>query len=603
MAEIVFQPFGRRVSARPGDNLLQVAQAGGITLSAVCGGVGVCGDCRVKVLHGVVTPVNLTEQEFLSAAEQAHGWRLACQTQIAAEGEIVVDVPPESLSTFQRIQITGKELGLTVEPAVQIHDLIGHPPSHNDLRGDWERLDKIHPADWSISAPVLADLPGILRAHNWQSRMITRQHEVVTFLKPETPSLGFAVDVGTTGLAAYLIDLSSGETLAVAGTTNPQIAYGEDVMARLTLVMRDPTKARVLQDAIIEGLNGLLHEVCRQAGVRCQDVVDVVAVGNTAMHHLLLALPVDQLGTAPYVPAISSAMLTPARLLGLDVAPNAGLYCPPNVAGFVGGDHLSMLLATAATELPGITISLDIGTNTEISLNANGRQWCCSTASGPAFEGAHIQDGMRAADGAIERVIWNNGVWQWLTINQAQPVGLCGSGILDAVAALQAAGVLTATGAMKRHNSLVQVDGTESWVVLVPEAQSGHGRAITIRRSDVGEVQLAKAAIRAGIKLLVETAGLSEMDIDRIIVAGAFGSYINLSSAIQIGMFPPLPLDQFEQVGNAAGIGAKRLLVNIHERERANQIAQQLNYIELTNHPQFTDRFSQAVQLVPDPWD
>ncbi|HEX3049998.1 MAG TPA: ATP-binding protein, partial [Aggregatilineaceae bacterium] len=269
----------------------------------------------------------------------------------------------------------------------------------------------------------------------------------------------------------------------------------------------------------------------------------------------------------------------------------------------VGGDHLSMLLATATAELPGITISLDIGTNTEISLNANGRLWCCSTASGPAFEGAHIRDGMRAADGAIERVIWKDGVWKWLTINQARPVGLCGSGILDAVAALQDAGVLTATGAMKRKNTLVQVDGMDSWVVLVPAAQTGHGREITIRRSDVGEVQLAKAAIRAGIKLLVEKAGLSETDIDRIIVAGAFGSYINLSSAIQIGMFPPLPLDQFEQVGNAAGIGAKRLLLNIHERERANTIARQLDYIELTNHPQFTDRFSQAVQLVPDPWD
>ncbi|HEX3049983.1 MAG TPA: 2Fe-2S iron-sulfur cluster-binding protein, partial [Aggregatilineaceae bacterium] len=194
MAEIVFQPFGRRVPARPGDNLLEAAQAGGITLSAVCGGVGVCGDCRVKVLRGAVSPINLTEQEFLSASEQAHGLRLACQTEILADGEILVDVPPDSLSTPQRIQITGKELGLAAVPAVQSHDLTGQPPSSDDLRGDWERLDNIHPADWAISAPALAELPGTLRANHWQVQMVTRQREVVTFLRPGTPLLGFAVD-------------------------------------------------------------------------------------------------------------------------------------------------------------------------------------------------------------------------------------------------------------------------------------------------------------------------------------------------------------------------------------------------------------------------
>jgi len=262
-----------------------------------------------------------------------------------------------------------------------------------------------------------------------------------------------------------------------------------------------------------------------------------------------------------------------------------------------------MLLATGTVEQPGVTLSLDIGTNTEVTLNANGRLWCCSTASGPAFEGAHIRDGMRAADGAIERLVWQEAALNWLTINDAPPVGLCGSGILDAVAALRQAGILSDTGAMRREDARVQGETHNLWYEIVPAAQAGHGRAVVVSRSDVNEIQLAKAAIRAGIKLLVERAGLTERDIDRVIIAGAFGNYIDPAAAIAIGLFPPLSLDRFHQVGNAAGIGAKRLLVNAGERARAAALVETLQYIELTNHPDFSDRFSQAVRLVPDPWD
>jgi uncharacterized 2Fe-2S/4Fe-4S cluster protein (DUF4445 family) len=269
----------------------------------------------------------------------------------------------------------------------------------------------------------------------------------------------------------------------------------------------------------------------------------------------------------------------------------------------VGGDHVAMLLATATADLPGVTLSLDIGTNTEVTLNAHGQMWSCSTASGPAFEGAHIRDGMRAADGAIERLIWREGTLQWLTIGHAKPVGLCGSGILDGVAALRGAGLLTSSGAMRRDHAQSRGENHNVWFEIVPAEQAGHGRAVGISRSDVTEVQLAKAAIRAGIKLLVEQAGLTEMDIDRVIVAGAFGSYIDLANAITIGMFPPLPLERFRQVGNAAGIGAKRLLVNVKERAQAAALVHRLHYIELTNHAAFKDRFTQAVRLAPDPWD
>ncbi len=603
MAVVAFQPIGRRVDAQPGNTLLDAAQRAGVALSAVCGGAGICGDCRVRVQRGATSALNETERDLLSDAELAAGLRLACQTLIEGADEIVVDVPAESLSAPQRSQVEGEEIPLAVEPLIAVVDVRVEPPSIHNLAGDWERMQGIDPAEWHATAPVLAQLSGTARAHEWQVRVVGRGHEAVAFLPPGTAPLGFAVDVGTTGLAAYLVDLVTGKTLGIAGATNPQIAYGEDVMARLTLAMREREGRARLQASIIAGLNDLLGEVCAQAQVGREQVVDVVLVGNTAMHHLLLGLPVEQLGSAPYVPAVSAAVSTPARPLGLDVAEGAALYLPPNVAGFVGADHVSMLLATATAEQPGVTLSLDIGTNTEISLNAHGMLWCCSTASGPAFEGAHIRDGMRAADGAIERLIWQDGALRWMTINHAPPVGLCGSGILDAVAVLREAGILGPTGAMRRDCPGVHAEQVNPWYEIVPARQSGHGREVAMSRADVNEVQLAKAAIRAGIKLLVERAGLDEADIDRVIVAGAFGNYIDLENAIAIGMFPPLPLERFHQVGNAAGIGAKRLLINAQERQRAAAIVKRLNYIELTNHPDFTDRFSQAVLLTPDPWE
>ena len=603
MTEVAFQPIGRRVTVEPGATLLDAAQDAGVALSAVCGGVGICGDCRVRVLRGQVSALNDVERDHLSDAELAEEMRLACQTVIEAADPVVVDVPRESLSAAQRSQVEGEEIPLAVEPAIALHELAVTPPSIEDLRGDWERVTGVAPADWQPTAPVLAALPGVARAHGWRARMVTHGPRVVAFLPPETVPLGFAVDVGTTGLAAYLVDLQTGATLGIAGATNPQIAYGEDVMARLTLAARDRDGARRLQVTIVDGLNELLAEVCRQAGVQPSRVVDAVAVGNTAMHHLLLGLPTEQLGSAPYVPTVSAAISTPARELGLRTAPGTLLYLPPNVAGFVGADHVAVLLATETAQQPGITLALDIGTNTEISINAHGEMWSCSTASGPAFEGAHIRDGMRAADGAIERVIWQDGGLRWQTINHAPPVGLCGSGILDAVAMLRQGGVVSATGAMSRAHEGVQGESHNMWYEIAPARRTGHGRAVIMSRSDVNEVQLAKAAIRAGIKLLTERAGLEESAIDRVIVAGAFGNYIDIENAISIGMFPPLPLERFRQVGNAAGIGAKRLLINARERQRAKGLVARLRYIELTNHPDFTDRFSQAVRLTPDPWD
>lgn len=603
MTEVVFQPVGKHVEIDPKHTILEAAQAAGVAISAVCGGIGACSSCRARVMSGEVSAPNTLEYDMLSDEELESGLRLTCQTTITGTERILVDVPAESLSAPQRSQVEGAEIAVDVEPSVAWETLTAVIPGPDDLRGDWDRLTGIDPLSWHPTAPVLAGLPPRLRRHDWQVRMVHRDRAIVSFLAPDAVPVGFAVDIGTTGLAAYLIDLTDGQTIGIAGTTNPQIAYGEDVMARLTLTVRDPDGGRRLQKTIIDGLNDLLEDVCRQASIMPEQVVDVVAVGNTAMHHLLLGLPVEQLGSAPYVPTISAAISTPAAPLGLHVAPGASLYLPPNVAGFVGADHVAMLLATETAQQPGVTLSLDIGTNTEITLNAHGQMWSCSTASGPAFEGAHIRDGMRAARGAIERLAWDNNHLRWLTIDHALPVGLCGSGILDAVALLRERDILNATGRIQGDHPAVRREGRRAHVEIVAAAESGHGRPITLSRADVNEIQLAKAAIRAGSQLLLEQANLAEQAIDRVIVAGAFGNYIDLPNAITIGMFPPLPLNRFIQVGNAAGIGAKRLLINRTQRQQAQSLVRQLHYIELTNHPHFTDRFSQAVRLDPIPWD
>ncbi|MBN1284806.1 MAG: DUF4445 domain-containing protein [Anaerolineae bacterium] len=607
-----FQPIGRRVEVEAGVTLLDAAQQAGIGLSAVCGGAGVCDTCLVYVREGRVSPPNLVEEADLDADDLAAGLRLACQTEVL--GDLRVEVPPGSLSAPQRTQVEGEMLDVAVEPAVTKHVVRLEPATQEDLRSDWSRLCDALAGGVTrplrASVPVLAALSPRLRAQGWQASVMVRAGadgcEVVRVGAPDDAPLGFAVDIGTTKLAGYLVDLATGRTLAMQGRMNPQIAYGEDVMARIGYAQQSDAHAQTMQRVLVDALNEMIAQLCAEAGAGAEPshVVDVAAVANTAMHHLFVGLPVQQLGSAPYVAAFSDALNVRAAELGLDVAPGAYVYMPPNIAGFVGADHVSMLLATDIPSSSGVVVGLDIGTNTEVTLNAGGRLLSCSTASGPAFEGAHIRDGMRASDGAIEVFRMIDDRPQYQTIGHAPPVGVCGSGILDMVAELRKAGVLSISGAMRAdaHPRVVRLDGHGPAFLVAANGETGHSADIFVTRGDVSEIQLAKSAMRAGVKILLEEAGLTEDDIESFIIAGAFGSYIDVDSAVAIGMFPPLPRDRYKQVGNAAGMGARQCLVSRSERARGEAIARRVRYLELTNDPRFTDRFSQAVLLEPVPW-
>jgi uncharacterized 2Fe-2S/4Fe-4S cluster protein (DUF4445 family) len=349
----------------------------------------------------------------------------------------------------------------------------------------------------------------------------------------------------------------------------------------------------------VEGINELITLLCAEVSANREEIIDAVVVGNTAMHHLFLGLPVRQLALSPFVPAVNRALDIKANDTGLSIASGAYVHLLSNIAGFVGADHVAMLLATEAWQAKGSIVALDIGTNTEVSFVHHGKITAVSCASGPAFEGGHIKDGMRAAAGAIERVRITDNTIQYQTIDQALPVGVCGSGILDALSQLYQAGIIDEGGRIMEKHPRVRTSKGQREFVLVSEEEREGQPAITITQHDIRELQLAKAAIRAGIQVLLEANNCPEDEIEQVILAGAFGTYIDVGSAVAIGMLPALPLDRFKQVGNAAGMGAKLSLISLSKRAEAQALASKVNYIELGSAPHFERTFAQANYLGP----
>ncbi len=409
--------------------------------------------------------------------------------------------------------------------------------------------------------------------------------------------LGVALDAGTTGLAAYLVDLATGKTLLARGAPNPQIALGEDVISRIRAASADAAAARRLRESLVQGLAELVEELLRETGRTGKELQRITLVGNPAMTHLFLGLPVDSLGTAPYAPASTDPVEIPASQAGLPSGKDTVLRIPPAVAGFVGADHLAMILATGLHESKSPAAGMDIGTNTEVALVKDGRIWSCSTASGPAFEGARIRCGMRASPGAVEKVSLREGVLTFSTIEGRLPLGICGSGVLDALAALVEEDFLLESGRFKKKADS-RLGGGEGGprFELIPPALSGHGEPLFLTRKDIQEIQVAKGAMRAGLDVLLDEAGMVEEEIETFFLAGAFGTYLDLESARAVGMVPPLPTERFRQVGNAAGAGARAVLGDRAWREIL-EIAGKIRYVELAGTERFTEAFAERMLL------
>jgi uncharacterized 2Fe-2S/4Fe-4S cluster protein (DUF4445 family) len=595
---VEFEPVGRRGECAEGKNLLECARFLGVGLVSICGGFGKCKACKVRVTSGIVSAPTGIETAFFSSEKIKDGWRLACLTY--PQSDCVLQVPPESLTTLQRMQVESKNIATDIGPAVQVYPVEMTEPAFADLRADDVRLlsslEKNYPRSFkTIDIDVLRDISSTLRDNKWHITAAVRENEIVALNAAGSLRLGLAVDVGTTKIAGYLVNLESGQTLASKGVMNPQISFGEDITSRIHHALKSREEALLLQQSVISALNQLAGDLCREVGAKTTEVVDASIVGNTAIHHLLYRLPVYPLAYPPFVAAVQNTLDVKARDIGLHLAPGAYVHTMPNIAGFVGADHVSMLVAIDALAIDDLTLAIDIGTNTEVSLIDKGDIYSASCASGPAFEGGHISCGMRAASGAIERLRIEDGEVQFQTIDSTTPAGICGSGIIDSIAQLFDAGILNESGRMQEGQPGVRsIDGKREFVLF-----EGKGKTpdIVVTQQDIREIQLGKGAIRAGIQVLLEAAGRKEEDVRQVIIAGAFGTYIDVGNAMLLGMLPYLPMDRFQQVGNAAGLGARQALLSVKKRDLEKAIAARMKYVELAGTPTFNKIFIQTQYL------
>ncbi len=558
-----------------------------------CGGRGTCGTCVVHIVEGEVEHRQGTEHRDLADTPAGHKrWVQACL--VSARSDCTVEVAPRSLAPVVRAELeSGEAEILPLDPAVVSTDLALPEATLTDNLSDADRLARALGARIDLDLAAARQLPGALRAGRWSLRAHVRSdwrgQELIGSADVGRPTLGLAVDLGTTNAAAFLIDLESGVRLASLGIENPQVAWGADLISRINAAVKSEAAALELQAAAIAAINALAHDLCHAVGAAVNDIVDVAVCGNTAMHHLLLGLPVAQLGRAPFVAAAARGMDLKARDLGLTTCPGAYVHVVPNVGGFVGGDHVTALLATEERWAgSGTHLVMDIGTNTEISLIHRGEFLTASAPSGPALEGGHISCGMRAAEGAIERVrLGADGRIAIEVIGGKEAIGLCGSGVLDAVATLHRAGIMDDRGRLAAgHADVAEIAGKRV-AVLAP--------GVHFTQDDIRSVQLAKAAIRTAVDMLLVLAGLEESDIERFIIAGAFGAYIDVDSGVATGLFPDLPRQRFFQVGNAAGVGVRRMLASKQARARAEMLAQGCRYIELSTMAEFQKCFLQRI--------
>ena len=608
--QIVFSEFRKTVELTQGNSILDAAKKVDVEISAVCGGRGLCGKCRVVVKDGSpnLGAVTRLETMSLSKEELAAGYRLACCALLEHDGTTSIEVPPESRVEQQRLLVAGIETAVIRNPSVKKLLLHLSKSSLENVKADAEILLEaitrlgLH-IDRGIDYDALTQLPSAIREADWSATVGIRDEREIICVEPGDTTqrtYGLAVDVGSTKIAAYLLDLNEGRVLGTASAPNPQIPYGEDIISRVSYASKSGQNTRQLQGVVIACINKLLHEMSESAGIKVSDVYDAVLVGNTVMHHLFLGINPRFLALSPYPPAIKSSVNVRAKDIGLKINSAANVYVPPNVAGFVGADAVADVLATEICTSRSLSIMIDIGTNTEIALGNEQRTISCSCASGPAFEGGHIEFGMRAEPGAIENVYVdrNNLEPGFKTVGDARPRGICGSGIVDAVAAMLKSGIINTYGLIntKLKNRRIRIDRAPEYVLSWRE-ENDIGRDISVTQHDIQEIQLAKAAIYSGATILMRHLGVRASQIQRVFLAGAFGTYVDPQSAVIVGMYPDVPLERVQFVGNAAGSGARMALLSREVRANADRIAQRIEYVELAADPSFQREFTEAMPL------
>jgi uncharacterized 2Fe-2S/4Fe-4S cluster protein (DUF4445 family) len=641
---VILQPSGRRGHIEDGTSLRAAARELGVEIESICAENATCGKCKVLVEEGTferygitssrerLSPVTSDEADYFARRPvllKSQGWemgqvRLSCQAKV--HGDVLISVPEESQGNKQIVRKSASQRRIDIKPSIRKYLVDMTPPSLANPRADRERLIKgladsmsrvrrgdpsIPDADsLSIDYTTLWKLSDTLRAGDFRVTVSVWQDREIIRIEPGYAEglYGAAVDIGTTTLALYLCNLENGDILAAEAEMNPQIVYGEDIMSRIQYTISNEDGLETLHNAVIKTLNQMLKGAAKSAGIKTDDILELVAVGNTTMHHLLLNLPLKHLGLAPFVPAIHHALDIKARELGLDINPSGNIHILPTIASFIGADTSGVLIAEEPHHQKEKWLIIDIGTNAELVLGNSDRLVCTSTPTGPALEGAHVEYGMRAAPGAIERVEIDDktleprykiiGEENW---NTGKVKGICGSAIIDAVAEMFRAGIVDARGKFKRGVESPRVRETKNGMeyILAWERETSIGRDIPITSHDVRAIQLAKAALYVAARKLLDETGIETPD--KIILAGAFGSYIDKTKAMLIGLIPDCALENVYAIGNAAGDGARIALLNLEKRrELPTDPAFQNQFMLALNFPHMTEPFPHIAHLIPD---
>ncbi|GMQ78697.1 MAG: ASKHA domain-containing protein [Anaerolineae bacterium] len=631
---VIFQPSGSRGEVEDGMTILEAGRTLGVDIETPCGGRLTCSKCRVQIEEGFferfgiessmdhLNPVLEREQSFFrSKGLTDPNLRQSCAAEI--HGPIVVYVPEESRAVKQLVRKSAREVNIEIKPALQRYFVEMSPATLHDPLGDWERLKIALEAEHgltnlTIDYLTLSGLQKTVRDGDWKVSVFVWNGssedaggEVIRVLPGFAEFLiGLAVDVGTTTVAGFLCDLESGRVLASHSMMNPQTPYGDDVMARITYAMTNDDGLEKMHTAILDGLNTIVQQVCEVSGFEQEDILEAVLVGNTCMDHIFLNIEPRYVGVSPFSPAIHHSLDIKARDFGLQVNPSANIHVLPNEAGFVGADNVAVIIAEEPYKQDEMMLVIDIGTNGEMVLGNRHKLISTSVPTGPAFEGAQISNGMRAAVGAIENVVIDPITWdvrfrvigqeEWsdkLPPDAIQARGLCGSAMIDLGWELYRSGVINASGRFSRetHSTRLREGANGIEFVIAWAEQTSIGRDITFNLDDVRALQLAKAAMYSAAKIMMRRMNVSQ--VDKIVLAGAFGSYINKVKAMAMGLIPDCQLDNVYAVGNAAGDGARMALLNTDKRAEANQMARQVDYIELTVEPDFEKQFATAMHF------
>ena len=626
---IVFTPSGRRGTFPHGTRLLDAARSIGVDVDSVCGGRGLCGRCRIICMDGDfakhaiksrsthLSAVNEIEERYSARRRKlANDHRLSCQAVI--RGDLVIDVPPESQMHRQVVRKDAEHRDIKLDPATRLYHVEVQPPDLLETTSDLQRLCEALAWEWNLADPVCDPviLPGLqaaLREGEWRVTVAVHKQSTIAAVWPgfKPRAHGVAIDIGSTTIAAHLVNLTAGNVIATDGIMNPQIRFGEDLMSRISYVMMHPEGAGELTHAVRQGVNDLIGGVCSLGGIDPADVVELTVVGNPIMHHLFLGLDPRELGGAPFALAVDTALDLKARDIGIGINPGANVYVLPCIAGHVGADAAGMVLAEEPHLLDEISLVVDVGTNAEIVLGNRDRLLACSSPTGPAFEGAQISGGQRATNGAVERVridpknleprysvigseLWSDDPGFDAATRAFGVTGICGSGIIEVIAEMYLAGIINedgvVDGSLASRSERIVADGRTFSYLLYDGPQR-----ILVTQNDVRQVQLAKAALYAGIRLLQDRAGIDR--IDRIRLAGAFGSHIDPKFAMVLGLIPDCDLNRVESAGNAAGMGAMIALLNVPARAEIESAVRKIEKIETAMEPKFQDYFVDAMAI------